>query len=660
MLVNAISKLGRRCWPALLAACLCGAAPQQDPAPDAQQIPVPAVRTAFPRLPAMAELPSQVELPPALRRGTGAAITSATDWPARRAEMRQVLEYYAVGHAPPAPGNVRAEVLQSQALRNGQVSYRLVRLSFGPGQPSSIDIGVFTPAGPGPFPVVIAPFGTPPGARVLPRLPLGPGQGTGVDALLRVGAGPTPTAPPATAALTAEAIARDQPALARGFAYVVFDHNDCGEDTTLRDSDGSWAFRRSRFFPSYPGYDWGLLAAWAWGVSRIVDYLQTEPSIDARGIVVTGFSRTGKSALIAGAFDERIAVTAPMATGGGGMGAFRYSGAGRGGKEGLDVMLRKYPNWFSPELHQFWGHTDRLPFDQHWFWALVAPRALIALEGESDPVSLANAVRQSWLGAEPVYALLAAPEKIGVHYARRAHAITAEDWSTLLDFSEQQLGRKSTTRRFDRFPAQAFDSPSDASPAKRVALWNGRDLAGWTLYLKDAPLPGGGSVDPKSVVRVNAGVLRFDTAASGYLKTERSFSNYRLHVEWRWPTGVPQNANSGVLVHLHGPDAIWPLSFECQLKNGNAGQVVGMGLDIPAAPVLNARKRAPRRAAPSEQPLGEWNSYEIYSNDGELLAFVNGVLQNHVQALPQKAGQIALQIEGFPIEFRNVWLEENP
>jgi Domain of Unknown Function (DUF1080) len=663
MLVQASLKLRRLSWPALLAACLwpplavaqaaepSPATALRDPAPDARQIPVPPLRTAFPRLPTRAELPSQVELPLVLRSSTGTLITSATDWPARRAEMRRILEYYAVGHAPPAPGNLHADVLQTQALRDGQVRYRRVRLSFGPAQQSSFEIGVFTPAGSGPFPVVIAPFGTPPGARALPRLSLGPGQGTGVDALLSVGPGSAVLPAPA---LDAEVIARDQPALARGFAYVIFDHNDCGEDTTLRDADGSWAFRRTRFFPAYPGYDWGLLGAWAWGVSRIIDYLQTDPSIDARGIVVTGHSRTGKSALIAGAFDERITVTAPVATGGGGVGAFRYSGAGRGGKEGLDVMLRKYPNWFSPELPPFWGHTDRLPFDQHWFWALVAPRALIALEGDADPVSLANAVRQSWLAAEPVYALLGAPEKIGVHYAQRAHALSAEDWSAMLDFSEQQLGRNSSARRFDQFPPKAFDTSSGARPAQRVALWNGRDLTGWTLYLKNQ------KVDPKSVARANSGVLRFDTTSTGYLATERSFSNYHLHVEWRWPAGAPKNTNSGVLVHVNGPDAIWPLSFQCQLKNGNAGEILGMGLDIPGAPVSNEHKRAPPRAAPSERPLGEWNSYEIYAHGNELLAFVNGVLQNHVRALPQSAGQIALQVEGFPIEFRNIWLERSP
>lgn len=632
---------------------------QLDPAPDPHEIPVPALASAFPRLPAVAELPSQAALPVALRSSSGAAITLASDWPARRAEMRRLLEHYALGHAPPAPGNVRGTELESRQLRNGR--YRRVHLSFGPTEQLGLDIGIFTPSGKGPFPAVISPLGAPPGAPALPRLRLGPGQGQGVDALLSVGPGPKPALPPRLPLLDAELLARDQPALARGFAYVVFDHNDCGEDTTLREPDGSWAFRRTRFFPAYPGYDWGLLHAWAWGVSRIVDYLQTDPSIDAHGLVVTGFSRTGKSALVAGALDDRIAVTAPVASGGGGVGAFRYSGGGRGGKEGLDVMLRKYPNWFSPELHQFWGQTDRLPFDQHWLLALVAPRGLIALEGDADPVSLASAVRHSWLGAEPVYALLGAADKLGVHYAHRAHEVTKEDWSALLDFAETVLARKPSARRFDQFPPEAFEaaqtSPAagkTAPAAARVQLWNGRDLSGWRLYLKDPPSDG------KSAVRQRAGVLRFDTPASGYLATERSFSNYHLHVEWRWPSDAASNANSGVLLHLTGPDQIWPLSFECQLKNGNAGQIVGMGLDIPAAPLLKERKRAPRRGAVSERPLGEWNSYEIYARDDEVIAFVNGVLQNHVQALPRGAGQIALQAEGFPIEFRNLWLEALP
>ena len=91
--------------------------------------------------------------------------------------------------------------------------------------------------------------------------------------------------------------------------------------------------------------------------------------------------------MIAAAFDDRLAMAAPCVTGGGGIGAYRFNGAGRGGKEGLADMMKKYPNWFSPHLHEFWGQVDRLPFDEHWFLALVAPRPFIALEGLTDPVS---------------------------------------------------------------------------------------------------------------------------------------------------------------------------------------------------------------------------------------------------------------------------------
>jgi hypothetical protein len=587
--------------------------------------------------------------------------------------MQRVLEQYFTGHAPPPPGNVRGSVVESRDLAEGRVRYRRVLLSFGPLSQLRLEIGIFTPASAGPFPVLIDPAGTPPGAAALPRLPFGPGQGQGVDALLRVGPGSPPQAPPKPPPLDAEHIARHHPAVARGYAVVVFDHNDCGEDTTLRGADGHWAFRDTRFLPAYPGYDWGLLRVWAWGVSRIVDYLASDPLIDGRGLVVTGFSRTGKAALIAGAFDERIDVTAPAATGGGGIGTFRHSGPGRGGKEGLDLMLKKYPNWFAPALHPFSGQTDRLPFDQHWLLSLIAPRAFIALEGEADPVSLASAVRQSWTHAAPVFALLGVSDKLGVHYAPRAHAVTPDDYAALFDFADAALGRKAPVRRFDRFPPSAFDTSHEPDAARgRVALWNGRDLSGWSLYLreslteiKSAVTAQGITLSPATKVKdaaangvaIKGGVLRFESPRSGYLKTVRSFSNYRLHVEWRWPKDAAADANSGVMLHVHGPDVLWPASFECQLKHGNAGQVVGMGLDIPAAPLLNNRKRAPRFAPPSEQTLGDWNSYEIYARGDQIEAFVNGVRQNAVSDLPVHSGHIALQLEGFPIEFREVWLE---
>ena len=198
----------------------------------------------------------------------------------------------------------------------------------------------------------------------------------------------------------------------------------------------------------------------------------------------------------------------------------------------------------------------------------------------------------------------------------------------------------------------AADSAAPTSPARnRVVLWNGRDLDGWKVFL------GVAAVDPRSVWSVADGALKLASKASGYIRTTATYSNYRLHVEWRWPKDAAANTNSGVLLHLNGPDKIWPSCFECQLRAGSAGQIVGMDLDIPGAPMLSNRKRAPKLADSSEKPFGEWNTYEIHCRAGTIEVFVNGVRQNRVDKLPVGAGAIALQMEGHPIEFRNVWLE---
>jgi hypothetical protein len=154
---------------------------------------------------------------------------------------------------------------------------------------------------------------------------------------------------------------------------------------------------------------------------------------------------------VAGAFDERIAVTAPAGSGAGGTGAYRFNGAAYQ-REGLDDMMRKYPNWFSPHLHQFAGRVLRLPFDQHWFMALIAPRGFISLEGTEDQNCLPSALKAAVDGAMPAYALLGAQGGIGVNYAAHRHALTPDDWAALLDFADARLRGRKPERRFDVFP----------------------------------------------------------------------------------------------------------------------------------------------------------------------------------------------------------------
>jgi hypothetical protein len=201
-------------------------------------------------------------------------------------------------------------------------------------------------------------------------------------------------------------------------------------------------------------------------------------------------------------------------------------------------------------------------------------------------------------------------------------------------------------------PLALLGQAGSAPSPRAVDLWNGRDLAGWKLFLNDpAFAPAGAWSAANGVLRLDAGKI------NGYLRTEKEFSNYRLTVEWRWAPDAPETANSGVLLHVHGPDAIWPLSFEAQLRAGNAGQVVGMGVNIPDVPVQNNRTRSPRLADSSEKPRGEWNRYVITCRADTIEVYVNDVRQNFVTKLPVATGAIALQLEGHPVEFRTVRLE---
>jgi hypothetical protein len=454
--------------------------PQADPSrPDPKEIPLPPIPGASHAMPRAGKLPDRPELPDVMTMNDGKRVTTAAQWKRRREEMKQIVEYYAVGHAPPAPGNVKGKELASETVLDGKVKYRLVHLTFGPAEKLGLDIGIFTPVEGGPFPAIILQSGAPPGGAALPRLAPGPTQGRGLDVLLVVGPSPDAAPAPATAAkappkggrgpVTAQSVAAQYASVfGRGYALVTFNPNDCAEDTTLRDADGSWAFRHTRFYPAYPGYDWGILAGWAWGASRVADYIEKDPAIDKTKLIVTGASRNGKSAMVAAAFDERL-MGAPVVTGGGGIGAYRFAGAR--GSESLDIMQRKYPNWFSANLHEFWGQREKLPFDEHWFLALAAPRPFIALEGQTDTISLPEAVRQSFAGARPAYRLFGAEDRLGVNYAPHGHAFTADDWTAMMDFFDSRLLGKKVERTFDRFPTEqeldATCGPAPARPCKK-------------------------------------------------------------------------------------------------------------------------------------------------------------------------------------------------
>jgi hypothetical protein len=182
-----------------------------------------------------------------------------------------------------------------------------------------------------------------------------------------------------------------------------------------------------------------------------------------------------------------------------------------------------------------------------------------------------------------------------------------------------------------------------------IILFNGKDLNNWVFKLKDP------SVDPSKVFTLREGVIHISGNPFGYMRTKATYSDYKLHVEWRWPG---EASNSGVFVNAQPPDSIWLKCVECQLKAGNAGDFVCMnGADMTertdkSKPFVN------KLAASSEKPTGEWNTMEVTCKSNTIEVYVNGILQNKGTNVNLSGGSICLQSEGKDVEFRNVYLNK--
>jgi len=185
--------------------------------------------------------------------------------------------------------------------------------------------------------------------------------------------------------------------------------------------------------------------------------------------------------------------------------------------------------------------------------------------------------------------------------------------------------------------------------SETIQLFNGKDLNNWVFQLRDP------AVDPATVFTVQNGVIHITGDPFGYMRTKEIYSDYKLHVEWRWPG---EASNSGVFVHGQLPDKIWIPVIECQLQAGNAGDFVCMGGSSMAEVTNKQRPVAKKMAESSEKPVGEWNTMEIVCKANTIEVSVNGVLQNKGTELFASSGYICLQSEGKDIEFRNVYLNK--
>lgn len=197
-------------------------------------------------------------------------------------------------------------------------------------------------------------------------------------------------------------------------------------------------------------------------------------------------------------------------------------------------------------------------------------------------------------------------------------------------------------------------------------LFNGKDLSGWHSDVPATDKPH--NLQPS--FRVHNGMLISAGSPEGHLISDQSFSNYKLMVEWRWP-GEP--GNCGVLVHASEPRMLYrmfPRSIECQLHVGNAGDFWCIGENI-SVPDMASRRRGPaetwggdqgdsRRIRNltdgSEKPAGEWNLMVIECRGSRIDIWVNGELVNNGFNCSTDHGQIAIQAEGAPCEFRRLEL----
>jgi len=202
-------------------------------------------------------------------------------------------------------------------------------------------------------------------------------------------------------------------------------------------------------------------------------------------------------------------------------------------------------------------------------------------------------------------------------------------------------------------PAYASDKSNaekqNTPKSKTVKLFNGKNLKNWEYKLRDA------SVDPATVFTVQNKVIHIKGDPFGYMRTKEIYSDYKLHLEWRWSA---EATNSGVFVHGQLPDAIWLKCVECQLKAGSAGDFVCMnGADMKEH-INKANMSVKKMAESSEKPTGEWNSMDVVCDANTIEVYINGVLQNKGTEVTVSEGHICLQSEGKEVEFRNIFLSK--
>lgn len=355
-------------------------------------------------------------LPDPLVMANGQRVKNAAEWRnQRRPEIVRAYQTEIYGRIPANTPKVTWEVTETNpaAKENAAVMRRIV----GHMGTQAVPMMVYTPAK---------------AARPVPLI-----------LLINFGGGPPVEGRPANNTQFADPPVASE-ILARGWGYAMVGYQDIQPDRLNTLDQGVIGQTLAAGQQPKPD-EWGTISAWAWGLSRIIDYFETDKTIDAKKIAVFGHSRLGKTALWASALDERIA--AVYASCSGEMGAAL---ARRDWGETVDDMTQNFPYWFAGNFQKFTGHWNDMPVDAHMLIALSAPRPVFVTGGTADQWADPVGEFKAEVAAGPVYRLLGKNDlgttelppldtpltkgDLGWHYHTGGHAATEADWKAFVEF----------------------------------------------------------------------------------------------------------------------------------------------------------------------------------------------------------------------------------